>query len=172
MYCISLVQRTTPHSVICDTYITDSKSEHDSSLMVVHHLYLQEAYCTVHTWCIQCDAISLETWFQALTITSTIMNTVLVKKKGSETHANTSRRLARSMCSRSVRAIRVLMFAKCAQYMVAVHMRIGIYTVCELRDNTVAMALRFCLHEVVTRNRDQFATFFLTSTVSAPTRNN
>ena len=67
------------------------------------------------------------------------------------------------MCSRSVRAIRVLAFAKfakCAQYTVAVRMRIGIYTVGELRDNTVAMGLRFCLHEVVTKNRYQFATFF------------
>ena len=36
----------------------------------------------------------------------------------------------------------------------------GIYTVRELRDNTVAMGLRFCLHEVVVKNRDQFATFF------------
>ena len=44
-------------------------------------------------------------------------------------------------------------------------MRIGIYTVRKLCDNTVAMGLRFCLHEVVTKNRDQFATFFLTSTV-------
>ena len=43
---------------------------------------------------------------------------------------------------------------------VAVRMHIGIYTVCELRDNTVAMGLRFCLHEVVMKNRDQFATFF------------
>ena len=43
---------------------------------------------------------------------------------------------------------------------VTVCMRIGIYTVCELRDNTVAMGLRFCLHEVVTKNHDQFATFF------------
>ena len=49
--------------------------------------------------------------------------------------------------------------------MVAVRMRIGIYTVRELRDNTVAMGLQFCLHEVVAKNRDQFATFFLTSTV-------
>ena len=48
---------------------------------------------------------------------------------------------------------------------VAVRMRIGIYTVRKLRDNTVAMGLRFCLHEVVVKNRDQFATFFLTSTV-------
>ena len=47
----------------------------------------------------------------------------------------------------------------------AVRMRIGIYTVRELRDNTVAMGLRFCLHKVVAKNRDQFATFFLTSTV-------
>ena len=44
--------------------------------------------------------------------------------------------------------------------MVAVRMRIGIYTVRELRDNTVAMGLQFCLHEVVAKNRDQFATFF------------
>ena len=43
---------------------------------------------------------------------------------------------------------------------VAVHMHIGIYTVRELRDNTVMMGLRFCLHEVVTKNRDQFAAFF------------
>ena len=48
---------------------------------------------------------------------------------------------------------------------VAVRMCLGIYTVRELRDNTVAMGLRFCLHEVVTKNRDQFAPFFLTSTV-------
>ena len=39
-------------------------------------------------------------------------------------------------------------------------MRIGSYTVRELRDNRVAMGLRFCLHEVVAKNRDQFATFF------------
>ena len=50
--------------------------------------------------------------------------------------------------------------------MVVVCMRIGIYTVHELRDNTVAMGLRCCLHEVVAKNRDQFATFFLTSTVT------
>ena len=45
---------------------------------------------------------------------------------------------------------------------VAVCIRIGIYTVYELRDNTVVMGLRFCLHEVhvVAKNRDQFATFF------------
>ena len=43
---------------------------------------------------------------------------------------------------------------------VAIRMRIGIYTVRELRDNTVAMGLRFCLHEVVTKNCEQFATFF------------
>ena len=43
---------------------------------------------------------------------------------------------------------------------VAVRMRIGIYTVRELCDNTVMMGLRFCLHEVVAKNRDQFATFF------------
>ena len=43
---------------------------------------------------------------------------------------------------------------------VAVSIRIGIYTVRELRDNTVTMGLRFCLHEVVAKNRDQFATFF------------
>ena len=43
---------------------------------------------------------------------------------------------------------------------VAVRMHIGIYTVRKLRDNTVAMGLRFCLHEVVAKNRDQFATFF------------
>ena len=51
---------------------------------------------------------------------------------------------------------------------VAICMHIGIYPVCELRDNTVAMGLRFCLHEVVVNNRDQFATFFLTSTVHVP----
>ena len=39
-------------------------------------------------------------------------------------------------------------------------MCIGIYTVRELRNNTVTMGLRFCLHEVVAKNRDQFATFF------------
>ena len=46
---------------------------------------------------------------------------------------------------------------------VAVRMHIGIYTVRKLRDNTVMMGLRFCLHEVhnvVAKNRDQFATFF------------
>ena len=40
---------------------------------------------------------------------------------------------------------------------VAVRMRIGNYTVHELRDNTVAMGLRFCLHKVVAKNHDQFA---------------
>ena len=100
----------------------------------------------------------------------TNQGTVLVKK-GSETHANTSRRLARRVCSQSVRAIRVLTFAKfvkCAQYTalhMALCMHIGIYTVRELRDNTVTMGLRFCLHEVVAKNRNQLATFFLTSTV-------
>ena len=87
---------------------------------------------------------------------------VLVKKKVAK-HVNTSRRLTRSVYSRSVCAIRVLTFAKftkCAQYTVVVCMRIGIYTVHELRDNTVAMGLRCCLHEVVVKNRDQFATFF------------
>ena len=43
---------------------------------------------------------------------------------------------------------------------VAIRMRIGVYTVRELRDNTVAMGLQFCLHEVVTKNCDQFTTFF------------
>ena len=43
---------------------------------------------------------------------------------------------------------------------VAVRIRIGIYTVHELYDNIVAMGLRFCLHEVVSKNHDQFATFF------------
>ena len=89
--------------------------------------------------------------------------TVLVKKKGSETYANILRRLTRSVCSRSVHAIHVLTFAKftkCAQYTVAVRMCISIYTVRELRDNTVVMGLRFCLHEVVAKNHDQFATFF------------
>ena len=87
---------------------------------------------------------------------------MVLVKKGSE-HANTSRRLARSVCLRSVRAICVLPFAKftkCAQYTMAVRMRIGIYTVRKLRDDTVAMGLRFCLHEVVAKNRSQFATFF------------
>ena len=46
-------------------------------------------------------------------------------------------------------------------------MRVGIYTVRELRDNIVAIGLRFCLHKVVAKNRGQFATFFLTSTVVA-----
>ena len=46
--------------------------------------------------------------------------------------------------------------------MVAVLMRIhiGTYTVRKLHDNTVAMGLQFCLHEVVAKNRDQFSTFF------------
>ena len=44
--------------------------------------------------------------------------------------------------------------------MVAVRMRIDIYTVRKLGDNTVVMGLRFCLHEVAAKNRDQFATFF------------
>ena len=35
---------------------------------------------------------------------------------------------------------------------VAVRMCIGIYTVRELRNNIVAMGLRFCLHEVVAKN--------------------
>ena len=90
------------------------------------------------------------------------------QKKGCETHANTLRRLARSVCSRSIHAIRVLTFAKftkCAQYTVVVRMHIGIYTVRKLRDNTVAMGLRFCLHEVVAKNHNQFAAFFLTSTI-------
>ena len=43
---------------------------------------------------------------------------------------------------------------------VAVRIRIGIYTVCELRDNIVAMGLQFCLHKVVAKNHDQFAAFF------------
>ena len=30
--------------------------------------------------------------------------------------------------------------------MVAVHMHIGIYTIRELRNNTVAMGLQFCFH--------------------------
>ena len=34
------------------------------------------------------------------------------------------------------------------------------YTVRKLHDNIVAMGLRFCLHEVVAKNRDQVATFF------------
>ena len=44
------------------------------------------------------------------------------------------------------------------------YMRIGIYTVHELRDNTVTMGLRFCLHEVVAKNRDPIRNLFLTST--------
>ena len=43
---------------------------------------------------------------------------------------------------------------------VAIRVHIGIYTVRELRNDTVAMGLRFCLHEVVAKNRNQFATFF------------
>ena len=43
---------------------------------------------------------------------------------------------------------------------VAVCMRIGIYTVRELCDNTAAVGLQFRLNEVVAKNRDQFATFF------------
>ena len=48
---------------------------------------------------------------------------------------------------------------------VAVCMHIGIYTVRELHDSAVVMALQFCLHEVVAKNWEQFATFFWTSTV-------
>ena len=89
-----------------------------------------------------------------------LSHTVLVKKKVAK-HVNTSRRFARSVRSRysrtNVREMRTTT--------VAVRMRIGIYTVRELRDTTVAMGLQFCLYEVVTKNHDQFATFFLTSTV-------
>ena len=83
-----------------------------------------------------------------------------LSEKGSETHANTSWRLTRSVCSRSIHAIRVREVCEIRTTMVAVRMRIGIYTVRELRDDTVAMGLRFCFHEVVVKNRNQFATFF------------
>ena len=73
-----------------------------------------------------------------------------LSKKGSETHANTSH-----YSRANVREVHEMHTT-----MVAVRMCIGNYTVHEIRDNTVAMGLRFCLHEVVAKNCDQFATFF------------
>ena len=77
-------------------------------------------------------------------------------------HVNTSRRLARSVLAKRLRYshTNVHKVHEMRTTMVAVRMCIGVYTVRELHDNTVTMGLRFCLHKVVAKNRDQFATFF------------
>ena len=84
------------------------------------------------------------------------------QKKGSETHEYFAKARKESVLAKRSRYshTNVCEVHEMHTTMVAVRIRIGIYTVRELRDNTVAMGLRFCLHEVVAKNRDQFATFF------------
>ena len=87
---------------------------------------------------------------------------VLVKKKGSETREHFVKAHEERVLVKRSRYLRtnVREVHEMCTTTVAVRMRIGIYTVRELRDNTVAMGLRFCLHEVVAKNCKQFATFF------------
>ena len=85
-----------------------------------------------------------------------------MSKKGCETHTNTAKARKKRVLAKRSRYSRtnIREVHEMHTTMVAIHMRIGIYTVRELRDNTVAMGLRFCLHEVVAKNHDQFTTFF------------
>ena len=91
------------------------------------------------------------------------------QKKGSETHEHFAKAREEHVLAKRSRYSRtnVREVHEMCTTTVAVRMHIGNYTVRELHDNTVTMGLQFCLHEIVAKNRDRFATFFfLTSTVS------